>query len=63
MRICIDSNQFIFGISGTNPSSEELLTLLPQLEIVLPRLVLHEVSRNLSRTQIKSFYTCCGTRA
>ena len=56
MRICIDSNQFIFGISGANPSSDKLLTLLPQFEVVLPRLVLQEVSRNLSRAQIKSFY-------
>jgi len=23
MRICIDSNQFIFGISGTDPASEK----------------------------------------
>jgi predicted nucleic acid-binding protein len=56
MRICIDSNQFIFGISGTNPASEKLLMLLPQLEVVIPRLVLREVTRNLSRAQIKSFY-------
>lgn len=56
MRICIDSNQFVFGISGANPSSEKLLTLLPRFEVVVPRLVLHEVSRNLSRAQTKSFY-------
>ncbi len=56
MRICIDSNQFIFGIGGANPASEELLTLLPFFQVVIPRLVLQEVSRNLSRAQIKSLY-------
>jgi hypothetical protein len=56
MRVCIDSNQFIFGISGTNPASEKLLMILLRLEVVIPRLVLQEVSRNLSKAQIKSFY-------
>ncbi|MBI5653085.1 MAG: PIN domain-containing protein [Chloroflexi bacterium] len=56
MRVCIDSNQFIFGISGTNPASEKLMAILPFLEVVIPRLVLQEVSRNLSKTQVKSFY-------
>lgn len=32
MRICIDSNQFIFGISGSDMASETLMKLLPRLE-------------------------------
>lgn len=56
MRICIDSNQFIFGIAGTDAASEQLLLLLPQLEVVLPRLVLHEVTRNLSDSDMKALY-------
>jgi predicted nucleic acid-binding protein len=56
MRICIDSNQFIFGLSGSDAASETLLKLLPRLEVVIPRLVLKEVTRNLSHTQVKSFY-------
>lgn len=56
MRICIDSNQFIFGISGTDPASETLMLLLPTLEVVLPRLVVKEVMRNLSDTQAKAFH-------
>ncbi len=28
MRICIDSNQFIFGIAGTDPAAETLMLLL-----------------------------------
>ena len=56
MRICIDSNQFIFGISGTDPASETLLLLLPNLEVVLPRLVMKEVTRNLNDAQAKAFH-------
>ena len=56
MRICIDSNQFIFGISGTDPASETLLLLLPNLEVVLPRLVIKEVTRNLNDAQAKAFH-------
>jgi predicted nucleic acid-binding protein len=56
MRICIDSNQFIFGISGTDPASEALLLHLPYLEVVIPRLVIKEVTRNLREAQVKSLY-------
>jgi hypothetical protein len=56
MRICIDSNQFIFGIAGVDPASEELLLLLPYLDIVLPRLVIQEVTRNLNDVQVKALY-------
>lgn len=56
MRICIDSNQFVFGISGTNASSEELLALLPHLDVVVPRLILREVTCNLTKAQIRSLY-------
>jgi hypothetical protein len=55
MRICIDSNQFIFGISGSDPASEALL-LLPHLDIILPRLILKEVTRNLNTLQVKALY-------
>jgi predicted nucleic acid-binding protein len=56
MRICIDSNQFIFGIAGTDAASESLLLLLPRLEVVVPRLVIHEVTRNLSESEVHSLY-------
>lgn len=29
MRVCIDSNQFIFGIAGTDPAAEMVLNLVP----------------------------------
>ncbi len=56
MRICIDSNQFIFGLSGSDADSEMVLKLLPRLEIVIPRLVLQEVTRNLNQAQAKALY-------
>ncbi len=57
MRICIDSNQFVFGIAGSDPASEALMMLLPHLDVVLPRLVIKEVTRNLNDEQVKSLYT------
>jgi hypothetical protein len=42
MRICIDSNQFIFGIEGTDPASETLITLLPYLDAMISQLILQE---------------------
>lgn len=56
MRICIDSNQFIFGISGADPAPEALMLLLPYLDVVIPRLVLKEVTRNLDAEQVKALY-------
>jgi len=56
MRICLDSNQFIFGISGADPNSEALLLLLPHLDVVIPRLVMKEVTRNLRHAQVRSLY-------
>lgn len=57
MRICIDSNQFIFGIESSDPASEELMMLLPHLEVVIPRSMMKEVTRNLSDAQTKALYT------
>jgi predicted nucleic acid-binding protein len=56
MRICIDSNQFIFGIGGTDPASETIMSLLPVLEVVIPRLIIKEVSRNLTEAQTKALF-------
>ena len=56
MRICIDSNQFIFGLSGADPASEALLELLPELEVVIPRLVIKEVTHNLNSMQTSALY-------
>jgi hypothetical protein len=56
MKISIDSNQFIFGIGGIDPASELLMTLLPVLEVILPRLVIKEVNRNLTETQRKLLF-------
>jgi len=61
MRICIDSNQFIFGISGIDPASETLMKLLSNLEVVIPRLVIKEVVRNLNDIQAKVFYSLLNT--
>ena len=57
MLICIDSNQFIFGIAQTAPDSVELLRVLRVFEVAIPRLVVREVTRNLrTPEQVKMFY-------
>jgi predicted nucleic acid-binding protein len=57
MLICIDSNQFIFGIAQTAPDSVELLRVLRVFEVAIPRLVVQEVTRNLRTPgQVKMFY-------
>lgn len=60
MRICIDSNQFIFGIAGADADAERLMMLLPRLNVRIPRLVLKEVTRNLNPTNVKVLYTLLG---
>lgn len=60
MRICIDSNQFIFGISGLDSAAERLMLRLPRLHVVIPRIVMKEVSRNLNDANIRSFYMLLG---
>jgi hypothetical protein len=61
MRICIDSNQFILGIAAANPDAAALMEVLPKLEIVLPRLVVLEVVRNLERLRLdKQFFLLLG---
>lgn len=56
MRICIDSNQFIFGITGTDSAAERLLLLLPHLDVSIPRIVLTEVTRNLRPREVTALY-------
>ena len=56
MRICIDSNQFILGIGGADAAAERLMLTLPRLEIVVPRLVINEVTRNLGVSEVKMLY-------
>ena len=57
MLICIDSNQFTFGIDQTAPDSVELLRVLRIFEVAIPRLVVQEVARNLrTPEQVKMFY-------
>lgn len=58
MRISIDSCVFIRGIRDQTSDAHQLLTQIgPNLNLVIPRLIAQEVSRNLTETkQIKTFY-------
>ena len=56
MLIIIDSNVFIFGIKERDSEARELLDRLPALNIAIPRVVLHEVTRNLTTAQVKQLY-------
>ena len=60
MRICIDSCVFIRGLQTNDPEVQQLITLIgPALQLVIPRLVAQEVSRNLrSPDQVRRFTAC-----
>ena len=57
MRICIDTNALVFGIEDSEPSSTELLDLLGNdLNLVIPRLIAKEVTRNLKTIQQEKLF-------
>lgn len=48
MPICIDSCVFIQAIQCTHPAASRLFSIIsPELQLVIPRLVAKEVTRNL----------------
>ena len=58
MVICIDSCVFIRGTVRQETDTAQLLGLIgPEIQLVIPRLVAVEVTRNLaSRSQLLAFY-------
>jgi predicted nucleic acid-binding protein len=58
MRICIDSSVFVHGLRGDDPAVVRLLALVgPDLQLIIPRLVTQEVTRNLrAPEQVRRFY-------
>ena len=58
MRICIDSCVFIRGLQDVGARERQLLALVgPSVQLVIPRLVAQEVTRNLnSPEQVRRFY-------
>lgn len=55
--ICIDSNQFIFGLTETDQDSVRFLDIISEFNIAIPRLVVQEVTRNLdTAAQVRKFY-------
>ena len=58
MHICIDSSAFIFGLKGIDPAATKILELVgSNLNLIIPRLVAQEVTRNLTTSeQVRQFY-------
>ncbi len=58
MLICIDSNVFIRSIQEFDPINTRILDLIsPDIKLVLPRIIVQEVLRNLSTpNQVRRFY-------
>ena len=57
MRICIDSSALIFGLQGTKSPATELLDLLGKdLNLIIPRLIAKEVTRNLRTSQQEKLF-------
>ena len=56
MRISLDSNVWIFGLTGSNNFCRSILRHLSQFEVIIPDQVRREVNRNLSKKMMKRFY-------
>jgi hypothetical protein len=58
MHICIDSSAFVLGLQGKDPSAAKILELVgSNLNLIIPRLIAQEVTRNLySPQQVRQFY-------
>jgi predicted nucleic acid-binding protein len=58
MHICIDSSAFIVGLEGSDPDAVQILEWVgSELNLVIPRLVAQEVTRNLRQPeQVRQFY-------
>lgn len=58
MRICIDSCVFIRGLQREGSAERRMIALInPAVQLVIPRLVAQEVTRNLRSTeQVRRFY-------
>ncbi len=55
--ICIDSNQFVFGLNETDEDSVAFLNILSDFNVAIPRLITQEVTRNLdTAVQVRKFY-------
>ena len=58
MHICIDSSAFVLGLRGIDPAATRILELVcSDLNLIIPRLVAQEVTRNLvTSEQVRQFY-------
>lgn len=57
MLICIDSNQFILGLTGADLDAARLLDRLAEFQVAVPRIIVQEVTRNLDTPeQVRQFY-------
>jgi hypothetical protein len=51
----LDSNEYIFGLSGTKASCVQLIDQLDTLHVFVPLIVVREVERNLERQSLLPF--------
>lgn len=58
MNICIDSSTLIIGLREIDPNATKILELIGNdLNLIIPRLVAQEVTRNLATSgQVRKFY-------
>lgn len=58
MHICIDSSALVSGLKEIEPAATKILELVgSNLNLIIPRLVAQEVTRNLTTSeQVKQFY-------
>jgi hypothetical protein len=51
----LDSNEYIFGLSGTKASCVQLIDQLDTLHVFVPLIVVREVERNLEQFEQRLF--------
>lgn len=56
LTILLDSNEYIFGLSGERAQSVQLLNTLASFRDKLPRFVLNELHDNLTEERLKKLY-------
>lgn len=54
--IILDSNEYIYGLTETKEASIDLLELLSDFTVKIPRIILDELHQNLRADDLKNLY-------
>ncbi len=57
LQVSLDTNVWIFGLSGDNHFCETILQNLHKFQVIIPSQIRKELNRNLSRNDMQRFYS------